>query len=70
VQREEVVRIRVVEGTQSKASGVQRGGGQRHARHVLSRDWWPIHQTTDANHSQRVFWAGRQNDVHAHRQIR
>jgi hypothetical protein len=27
VQREEVVRIRVVEGTQSKASGVQRGGG-------------------------------------------
>lgn len=29
VQCEEVVRIRVFEGAQSKASSVQRGGGQR-----------------------------------------
>src|SRR5262245_17744463 len=33
---------------QSKASGAQRGSGQRHARHVPSRDWWPNKQTSDA----------------------
>jgi hypothetical protein len=38
VQCEKVVGIRVVEGTQPKASGEQRGGGQRRARHVPSRD--------------------------------
>ncbi len=59
VQREEVVRIRVVEGTQSEASGVQRGGGQRRARHVPSRDWWPINQTSDAGHSATGFLGGR-----------
>jgi hypothetical protein len=66
LQREEVVRIRVVEGTQPKASGVQRGGGQQHARRVPSRDWWLINHTSDAGDSQRSFSAGGQNDVPAH----
>ncbi|MET9383675.1 hypothetical protein ABZY09_22060 [Streptomyces sp. NPDC002928] len=69
VQCEEVVRIRVFEGTQSKASSVQRGGGQRRP-HVPSPDRWPINQTSDAGHSQRVFSAGWQNDVCAHRRDR
>ena len=34
---------------------MQPGGGQRRARHVPSRDWWPINQTSDAGHSQRDF---------------
>ncbi len=66
MQREEVVRIRVVEGAQSEAGGMQRGGGQRHARHVPPVNWWPINQTSDAGHSQREFSAGGQNDVPAH----
>jgi len=70
VQREEVARIRVVEGTPPKASGVQRRGGQRRARHVPSRDWRPINQTSDVGHPQRDFSAGWQNDVPAHRHER
>ncbi|MGH2600496.1 MAG: hypothetical protein ACRDJ9_14060 [Dehalococcoidia bacterium] len=31
---------------------------------------WPINQTSDAGHSQRVFSAVGQNDVPAHRQER
>jgi len=46
---------------------LQRGGGQRHARHVPSRDWWQINQTSDAGHSQRGFLGGRASDVPAHR---
>ncbi|MFE5091893.1 hypothetical protein ACFRCI_16190 [Streptomyces sp. NPDC056638] len=64
VQCEEVVRIRVFECTQSKASGVQRGDGQRHT-HVPSPDRWPINQTSDAGHSQWVFSAGWQGVVFA-----
>jgi hypothetical protein len=70
VQREEVVRVRVVEGAQSEASGVQRGGGQRRARHVPSRDWRPVNQTPECRLLATVFSAGGQNDAPAHRQIR
>ncbi|GGO32373.1 hypothetical protein GCM10011576_62610 [Micromonospora parathelypteridis] len=58
MQREEVVRIPVVEGTQSQANGVQRGGWQRRARHVPSRNLWPTNQTSDADHSQQGFPTG------------
>ena len=61
VQGEEVVRIRVVEGTQSKANGVQRRSGQRHARHVPLANGWPVNQISDAGHSQPVSRSRRPN---------
>ena len=53
MQREEGVRVRVVEGTQSKASGVQRGSGQDDMRVMLPRnEAWPRRYTLDAGFCQ------------------